>query len=143
MKQKIDGQERPVPLDLPEPSSVAKEVVLTLVTCGLWDVIWQYKQMKVVNTLLGEEEFSFVKWLLFTLLTCGLYHLYHEYLMGRAIVRVQHLYGLPPSESLPAISIIMTLISLGIITDAIQQKEINLILEELQKRRFSARTPFS
>ncbi len=126
---------RPLPPDLPEPSSVAREVVLSLVTCGLWDIIWQYKQMKVVNLLLGEEEFSFGKWLVFTILTCGLYHLYHEYLMGRAIVRVQHLYGLPPSESLPAISIVMALISLGIITDAIQQKEINLILQELRQRR--------
>ncbi|NPB10055.1 MAG: DUF4234 domain-containing protein [Thermodesulfobacteria bacterium] len=122
------------PSELPEPSSVAKDVILSILTCGLWDIFWQYKQMKVVNLLLGREEFSFGKWLVFTILTCGLYHIYHEYLMGRAIVRIQHLYGLPPSESLPAISLIMALISLGIITDAIQQKEINLILEELRER---------
>ena len=117
-----------------EPSNVAKDVILTLLTCGVWDIVWQYRQMRVVNILLGYEEFHFWKWLIFTLLTCGLYHIYHEYLMGRAIVRVQHKYGLPASESLPAISLILALISLGIITDAIQQKEINMIIEALKKR---------
>ncbi|AEH44990.1 hypothetical protein Thein_1119 [Thermodesulfatator indicus DSM 15286] len=126
--------EKRLPSALPEPTSVAKEVILTLITCGLWGLIWQYQQIKTVNALLGREEFHFWKWLLFTFITCGLYHLYHEYLMGRAIVRVQHKYGLPPSESLPAISLIVTLLSLGIITDALQQKELNLIIEELREQ---------
>ncbi len=117
-----------------EPSGVAKDVILTLLTCGIWDLVWQYRQMRTVNILLGYEEFHFGKWLVFTLLTCGLYNLYHEYLMGRAIVRIQHKYGLPPSESLPAISLVLTLVSLGIITDAIQQKELNMIINELKKR---------
>ncbi len=117
-----------------EPSAVAKDVILTLLTCGIWDLVWQYRQMRTVNILLGYEEFHFGKWLIFTLLTCGLYNLYHEYLMGRAIVRIQHKYGLPPSESLPAISLVLTLVSLGIITDAIQQKELNMIINELKKR---------
>ncbi len=124
------------PTTLPEPSNVAKDVILSLLTCGLWDIFWQYKQMQTVNILLGYDEFSFGKWLIFTILTCGLYHLYHEYLMGRAIVQVQHKYNLPPSESLPAISIVLALISLGIITDALQQKELNYIIEELQKRPY-------
>ncbi len=123
----------PVGVEL-EPSSIAKDVILTLLTCGIWDLVWQYRQMRTVNLLLGYEEFHFGKWLIFSILTCGLYHLYHEYLMGRAIVRVQHKYGLPTSESLPAISLILALISLGIITDAIQQKEINMIIEALRER---------
>lgn len=122
------------PSPLPEPSNIAKDVILSLLTCGLWDIFWQYKQMQTVNILLDEDEFSFAKWFVFTLLTCGLYHFYHEYLMGRAIVKIQHRYGLPPSESLPAVSIILALISLGIITDALQQKELNYILEELRRR---------
>ncbi len=117
-----------------EPQSVAKNVILSLLTCGIWDLIWQYRQMRTVNLLLGYDEFHFGKWLVFTILTCGLYHLYHEYLMGRAIVRIQHKYALPPSESLPAVSLFLALISLGIITDAIQQKELNLIIEELKRR---------
>jgi hypothetical protein len=60
--------------------------------------------------------------------------LYHEYLMGRAIVKIQHKYHLPPSESLPAVSIVLALISLGIITDALQQKELSYIIEELRRQ---------
>ena len=120
--------------NLPEPSSVAKDVVLSLVTCGLWDIFWQYKQIQTVNLLAGEEVFSFWKWAVLSLITCGLYHFYHEYLMGRAIVQIQHRYELPPSESLPAVSIILAVISLGIITDALQQKELNFIIEELRRR---------
>jgi len=132
MAERRDMHTRPVAL--PEPSNVAKDVILSLITCGLWDIFWQYKQMQAVNMLLGRKEFSFFKWLVFTILTCGLYHIYHEYLMGRAIVEIQHQYGLPTSESLPAVSIVLALISLGIITDALQQKELNYIIEQLQAK---------
>ena len=115
-----------------EPANIVKEVIFTILTCGLWDIVWQYKQIRMVNTLLGERRFNFVSWLLLTLVTCGVYHLYHEYLMGRAIVELQRKYGLDPSEGLPALSIILALLSFGIITDAIQQKELNLIVEKLR-----------
>ncbi|MBX6423326.1 DUF4234 domain-containing protein [Thermosulfurimonas sp. F29] len=114
------------------PESIAKHVVLTFLTCGLWDLYWQYLQMRTMNVLLGRKEFSFGRWLLFTVLTCGLYNLYHEYVMGKRIVEVRRRFDLEPSESLPALSLILALISLGILTDALQQHEINEILSAVE-----------
>lgn len=117
--------------------SVAKNVVLTLLTCGLWSLVWQKRQIESVNDLLGREEFSFWKWLVLSLITCGIYHIYHEYLMGRAIVQAQKRHGAEiVSESLPATSLFLALLSGGIITDAIQQKEINELIKHVQKKRW-------
>ncbi|BAT70857.1 conserved hypothetical protein [Thermosulfidibacter takaii ABI70S6] len=119
-----------------DEDSVVKNVVLSLITCGLWNVYWQYKQMRTMNHLLGERYFSFPKWLLFTLITCGLYHFYHEYVMGKKIADIQYEIGMNPSHSLPVLSVVLAVLSAGLITDAIQQHEINEIVSYLKKSSY-------
>lgn len=127
-----------IPTDLQQfKGDIAKDVIFTIITCGIYGFFWQYRQMKFVNTLSGEEKFSFVKWLIFSIITCWLYHIYHEYVMGREIVLIQEKFGLSKSDDLPTISIILCIlgywvfIAVGIITDAVQQKEINMIVDKI------------
>lgn len=117
----------------PFKSNIAKDIIVTILTCGLYNLFWQYRQMKFINLIAGEEKFSFLKWFIFLILTCGLYNFYHEYLMGCEIVILQEKCGVSRSEGLPAISIVLCVIALGIITDAIQQKEINMIIDKISK----------
>ena len=136
-----------IPPDLQQfKGDIAKDVIFTIITCGIYGFFWQYRQMKFVNTLSGEEKFSFVKWLIFSIITCWLYHIYHEYVMGREIVILQEKFGLPKSDDLPAISIILCIlgywvfIAVGIITDAVQQKEINMIVDKISGSQSPAQT---
>jgi hypothetical protein len=115
----------------PFKSTVAIDIILVLITCGIYDLFWQYRQIRFVNLVSGEVKFSFLKWLLFTILTCGLYNFYHEYVMGREIVLLQGKCGASQNEDLPLISIILCAVSLGIITDAIQQREINRLVDAI------------
>jgi hypothetical protein len=106
-------------------SSIAMDIVLSIITCGIYGLFWTARQMKAVNHLLGWDKFSFVKWLLLSLVTCGIYHIFYEYSMAQSIVEVQEKAGRSMSSSLPVISVLLAIIGLHIVADAIQQDEIN------------------
>jgi hypothetical protein len=107
----------------PDPNvrNIAVAVVLSLVTCGIYNVYWQYKQIETLNEMLSEDKYAFVPWLLFTLITCGLYHIYHEYRMSEDIARVTERKG--GNDGL--IAVVLAIFGLSIVVDAIQQSQIN------------------
>ena len=62
-----------------EPKNLIIDILLTLLTGGLWNLWVQYRQMKNVNTILKRDSFSPFWTLVFSLLTFGIYFFYHEY----------------------------------------------------------------
>ncbi|MCD4742201.1 MAG: DUF4234 domain-containing protein [Desulfobacteraceae bacterium] len=108
--------------------SIALYLILTLITCGLFNLYWNYKQMEGCNYLLNRQEFRFVYWLLFSILTCGLYHIFYQYKMGSAIVEIQQNTNKAVFDSLPILSCLVTIFGLSIVVDCIHQYEINKIL---------------
>ena len=104
--------------------SVGTSVILTIITCGIYGLVWQYKQMKVLNSWLNRKEYSFGKWLLLGIITCGIYGVYNEYKMARSIVEIQEQNNLMV-HNVATICLILTLIGLSIVSMAIQQSEIN------------------
>lgn len=103
--------------------------VLSLVTCFLFDLYWNYKQMEACNDLLNRDEFGFWTWVILCFITFGLYHFYYQYQMGRAIVEIQRRRGLATNDGLPILSVVATLFGFGIVADCIHQLEINRIVE--------------
>jgi len=115
---------------------IGKGIILTLLTCGIYNLFWQNHQIKTVNFLLKRNELSFWKWFFFSLLTCGLYHIYYEYVMAQAIIEIQSKYQFPiQSGSLPTVAIILSIIGLPLVVDAIEQKELNGIIEHIFSRK--------
>ena len=110
-------------------SNVAIDVLLSIVTCGIYNLFWQARQFRVLNAFLGREQFRFWTWLLLTLVTCGIYHIYNEYLMGRSITTIQRRIGKPPADNLSLISLLLSIFGLTVVADAIQQSEINGFFE--------------
>ena len=96
------------------------DIILTLLTCSLFNIYIQYKQIIAINEMLKEERYSFLKWLLFTIFTFGLYHIYHEYVKGEDVGKC-----VGADQSIGLISLILTVFGLHIISDAIQQYHIN------------------
>jgi hypothetical protein len=105
--------------------NIALEIVLTLITCGIYGLIWQYRQMTTLNQWLGREEYNFLLWLVLSLLTCGIYAIYNEYKMGQSIIEVQQVQGFPVSSDIAVMSVLFTLFGLGVVSLAIQQDAIN------------------
>ena len=99
-------------------------ILLSIITCGIFLLFWQYKQMKVLNSWLSRREYSFGMWFLLSIITCGIYAVYNEYKMGRGIVEIQEQNNLMVNN-VSTICLILTLIGLSIVSMAIQQSEIN------------------
>lgn len=101
--------------------NIAWCVVLSLVTCGIYNLYWQYQQMLAVNEMLAEDKYSFWPWLGLTLVTCGLYHVYHEYRMSEDIARVSD----RRDKNDGLLSVLLAVFGLSVVADAIQQSHIN------------------
>lgn len=106
-------------------SNIAMDIVLSVITCGIYYFIWQARQFRAANYLLGQERYKFGLWFILTLVTCGLYNIYYEYFLAQGLVEAQQKHGRPKSENLPVLSLILTILGLNIVADAIQQSEIN------------------
>lgn len=101
--------------------NIALDIILTIVTCFMYNLYVQYKQMEAVNDMLKENKYSFVLWFLLTMLTCSLYHIYHQYRKAGDVARMMK----KDEGSAGLTALVLTLFGLGIICDAIQQSEIN------------------
>jgi hypothetical protein len=108
--------------------SIPTYLILTIVTCGLWNLIWNYKQQAACNELLGREEFKFATWLILSIVTCGLYFIYYQYKMGEVITEIQEAKGLRVNTNLPMVSLVLSLVGLSIVADVVHQSEINKIV---------------
>jgi hypothetical protein len=106
-------------------------LILTILTCGLFNLYWNHRQMEACNVLLDRRAFSFWTWLLLTILTCGIYHIFYQYKMGAAIVEIQHLLKRDVFDKLPLLSVIVTILGFSIVVDCIHQNEINKLNDVL------------
>lgn len=100
---------------------IAFDIILTIITLGIFNLYVNYKQMEAVNFMLKVEKYSFLKWFLLSLVTCGLYHLYHEYVMAEDIAK--HVGREGGTDGL--ICLVLCLFGLPVVADAIQQHHIN------------------
>ncbi|MEK7388653.1 MAG: DUF4234 domain-containing protein [Elusimicrobiota bacterium] len=104
---------------------IAVGIILSLLTCGLYNLYWNHRQFLAMNALLGREEYKFVPWLLLSVVTCGLYHIYYEYKMGSDLYAWLKDHGREVSPNLPVIGLALACFGLTIITDAVYQHELN------------------
>ncbi len=105
--------------------SVAEGIIFTLVTCGIYNLFWNWHQMEACNELTGREQFSPSRVFLLSLVTCGVYFIYYQYTMGGVILEIQRKRSMPPSENLPILSLVLSIIGMSIIVDSIHQHELN------------------
>ena len=104
---------------------IAAGIILSLLTCGIYNIYWNYRQFLAMNALLGREEYKFVPWLLLSIITCGLYHIYYEYKMGSDLYSWLKEHDRVVNPNLPVIGLVLSCIGLTVITDAIYQHELN------------------
>ncbi len=108
--------------------SVPLYLILTILSCGLFNLYWNYRQMQACNDLSGKKEFDFWLWLLLSFITCGIYHVVYQYKMGVSIVEIQKSRNKVLFENLPIISVLVTIFGLSIVVDCIHQTEINKLV---------------
>lgn len=109
--------------------NIGTYVIFTILTCGFFNIYWNYRQIETCNAFLEREEFNFMMFIILSIVTCGLYVLYYQYQMGSAIVEIQRKEGVSINKDLPVISLVLTLCGLTFIVDIIHQHELNKICQ--------------
>jgi hypothetical protein len=102
--------------------SILFDIILALLTAGLWNIWVQRRQIRDTNTLIGEDKYSFLKWGIFSLLTFGIYHIYHEYIMTKDIL--SNLNN-DTAELLSVGAAVCSAFGLWILVDAFHQQKFN------------------
>lgn len=100
--------------------NIAVDLIITIITCGLYNIYIQSRQINALNAMLGQQKYSFWHWFLLTLVTCGIYHIYHEYRLSTDLVVLQKL-----DANEPILVVLLAIFGLSIVADAIQQSHIN------------------
>ncbi len=104
-------------------------ILVSLITCGIYGLYWQYKQMATLNAWLKRDAYSFWLWFFLSIITCGIFGIYYEYKMANGINEVQADNDLVFDSNLPIICVLLAIVGIGVASLAIQQYQINRLYE--------------
>ena len=102
--------------------SIPLSIVLTIITCGIYELYWIVKVNDEVNQLAGDTQATTGGMvLLFTIITCGIYGLYWYYKMGEKVDYLNNIRG----GNAGVLYLILGIFGLGIVNMCLIQDTIN------------------
>ncbi len=110
--------------DLDMNKNIVMCVILTIVTCGIYGIVWMASINDTATQVAPQEwSMSFLKFFLLSLVTCGIFTYVWYYKMGKAMSTVT-------SGDNSMLYIILAIFGLGIVNLALIQNDINTIYPE-------------
>lgn len=107
--------------------SIALYIVLSIVTCGIFGLVWFVMITNDLNALSPDkDQTTGGVALLLTIVTCGIYGLYWAYKCGEKLDNIKASRGTPSSNG--GILYLILYLFGGIITYALVQNEINKLV---------------
>lgn len=104
-------------------------IILTIVTCGLWGIVWEVRIADDIKLLTGEESLvSGIVLVLLSLVTCGIYFIFWVYNAGNKLELVKAGYGLP-TESKGLVYVVLSIFGFSIVALALMQNDLNTIAD--------------
>ena len=110
-----------------EQRSIGIAIILSLVTCGLYNIYWMYALTNEVGQLSGDPSFSGGKTVLLSIITCGIYTFFWYYQLGSQISEAQARKGYPTKDD-GVILLVLGIFGLGIVSYAIAQSNVNKLV---------------
>lgn len=111
-----------------ENRSVVKLIILSVITCGIYYLYWQYKIAEELKLYLGDE--SIKPGLdLFLCIICAPYIIYWYYKYGKLVAEAQRYAGLPAEDN-SILYVILSIFGLVIVNAAIMQSSMNKLWEQ-------------
>ena len=105
--------------------SIATCIILSLVTCGIYGIIWYINLVNDVNTVCQDEKSSQSGGVVFllTLITCGIYGWIWFYNAGKRMNEAGNKYNMNIADN--SVMYLITIVGLGIIDYCILQSDLN------------------
>lgn len=104
-----------------EPAIV---LLLSIVTCGIYYLIWMYRVSSEVQEALGEPDTSPALDVLLTVISCYLYSIFWDWKVAQKIARIQENCGIK-SENNSVLYLILNFVGLGVVTPLFIQQNLN------------------
>lgn len=104
--------------------NIITQILLTIVTCGIYGVYWFITLTDDAAKANNDPEFTGVKAFLFTLITCGIYGIYWNYKIGKEIFEANQKHGINASDN-SVLYLILSIFGLSIVTYCLAQNELN------------------
>lgn len=109
--------------------NIAVYVILTLVTCGIWGIVWFVQMVDDINALSGEPgAMSGIVVFLLSMVTCGIYMFYWMYKAGEKLDAVRENHGLVRQDR-GVIYLLLSVFGLSIVAMALIQNDLNVIAD--------------
>jgi len=104
-------------------------LILSLVTCGIYPMIFVYQTSEELKKLTGDQNINPVLELILSLVTCGIYFIYWCYKYSKMIFDVQHKNNVSAPNDVSLIAIILTVLGLSCVSLMLMQTELNKVWE--------------
>ncbi len=121
-QQNFNAAARPVV----QNKSLATCVILSIVTCGIYAIIWFINLVDDANRVCNDEKSSQSGGTVFllTLVTCGIYGIVWFYQVGGRMFRAGQKYGMPISDN-GTLYLLLEIFGLGIVNYCLLQSDLN------------------
>ena len=106
---------------------IAISIILSIVTCGIYGIIWYYNVINDLNTALPKSNDTAAGTvILLTIVTFGIYGIIWMYQAGEKVDQIKQIKGELPANS-PVLYLILSIFGLAIVAQALLQSELNKI----------------
>lgn len=110
-----------------EEKNIVLNIILTVVTCGIYGLVWFVQLTDDAKEYSGDTEMqSGVLALVLTLITCGIYGFYWDYKMAKMLQDAQTKNNLPANDN-TIMYVILHLFGLEIVNYCLMQNDLNSI----------------
>ena len=111
-----------------EKRNIAVAIILSIVTCGIYGIIWFIKLTNEINFVSKHnEDLSGGVAFLVSLITCGIYTWIWYYKMGEKLDESFAEKGMP-TQSRGIVYLVLGLFGLGIVSYALMQDSLNKLV---------------
>ena len=121
--------------------SIATSIILTIITCGLYNFYWFAKLNDERLYLSGEDGPSGGWVILLTIVTCGLYGVYWCYQSGKRMFIAQERNGMHGTDN-SVLYLVLAILGIMSITEAILQSEINNLIDFIEIKKLNERESY-
>lgn len=102
-----------------------KVLLLSLFTCGVYNIIWLFKTGDEINQASGVLQFNMMKEILLSIVTCGFWAFWFYWRYAEAVVQLQKDWGVKPQMEAP----ILFLMAFFSIMPFFVQQSLNAVWE--------------
>jgi len=112
--------------------NIVLNVVLSLVTCGIYGIVWFITMTDDTSIVNDDKELSGGKAFLFSIITCGIYSIYWSYKMGKELYEAKEKRNMNASDN-SVLYLVLSLFGLSIVNYCLIQNDLNDIAKAEEK----------